>query len=100
MQVEAFLHGPAKELTLRGFTGIAQARKTAEALGGAGCTGYRPGLVVTSTYSIKVAVGGTGKNSRVEIRKTADLHKRQVQPREKYRQELQAVRAMLTQQAG
>jgi hypothetical protein len=96
-QVEAFLHGPDRQLTLRGFTGIAQARSTAAALSRGGHNGYGPGVVVTSTYSITVAVDGTGRNSKVQIRKTYDLHKRQVQAKEKYWQELQAVRAMLTQ---
>lgn len=54
------------------------------------------GAIVTSTYSIQVTTCGTGKSSKVLVSKTKNLYNRQVQAKEPYRQELQAVKAMLT----
>ncbi len=90
LQVEEFLHGPSVNLKLTGFSGIAHARSTAAAL----CANSYSG-----TYSIHVTTSGTGKNSKVLISKTKDMYNRKVRSKEQYRQELQAVKAMLTQVA-
>lgn len=92
--------------TLTGFSGIAEARRAATDIEGrsftyftvdSGACGARYETDHTgdpSTYSLTAEATGTGRYARVIVTKTPEWFQRNVQGKEVYKQELQAVRAL------
>jgi len=100
VQVEAFLRGPNQTFTLRGFSGIQQARRAADdILGRHRSYGYRYNTATTTSnsdmYNVTAVANGIGKTAYVSISKTRDWYQRRhVQSKEGYKRELQAVKAL------
>lgn len=83
------MRGPDTSFTLRGFSGIAEARKTADLLMGRRSYGYEARASPT-TYSLTASAAGTGRNACVNISKTRAWFDSQAAGKEVYRKELQA----------
>lgn len=96
--MEAFLRSANPTHIVRGFGGIAAARKAATCIQGGrrsyyGSYGAGSGSD-GSTYSLTTNATGTGKNAHVVVTKTQDWYQRQVKAKQALAQELRAVRTL------